>query len=58
MNLGKSPTVHIRTKQRPRCNTDLILDGRVMEYVANYKYLGAGSMNMPTTRRQWNPWLP
>ena len=40
VNIKKSQVVHHRNPQRPRCQTELLLNGEPMMYVEHYKYLG------------------
>ena len=40
VNTEKSQVMHVRNHQRPRCDRDLYLDHRELQYVSSYKYLG------------------
>ena len=40
VNTEKSQVMHVRNHQRPRCDCDLYLDHRELQYVSSYKYLG------------------
>ena len=40
VNIKKSETVHVHKRRKPRCTIPLILDEKIMNYVADYKYLG------------------